>query len=81
MEYFLIMADTDIPIAESRFDIWDIKQEREHKLPGRELLFFFMETPIRRLMIFYSNLSCWYRRKFKVLLHYMNLTPFLRKLF
>ncbi len=40
MEYYLIMADTDIPIAESPFDIWDIKQDREHNLPGRELLFF-----------------------------------------
>ncbi|WP_312429023.1 hypothetical protein [Lacrimispora sp.] len=40
MEYYLIMADTDIPIAVSPFDIWDIKQDRAHKLPGRELLFF-----------------------------------------
>jgi len=40
MEYYLIMADTDIPIAVSPFDIWDIKQDRAHKPPGRELLFF-----------------------------------------
>ncbi len=40
MEYYLILADTDIPITESPFDIWDIKQERAHNLPGRELLFF-----------------------------------------
>ncbi|MDR7810614.1 hypothetical protein [Lacrimispora sp.] len=40
MEYYLIMTDTDIPIVENLFDIWDIKQDRAHKLPGRELLFF-----------------------------------------
>lgn len=40
MEYYLIMADTDMPIAESTFDSWDMKRDRTPKFPERELLFF-----------------------------------------